>query len=69
MDQLSLAVMSRSSKKDERRLPIHPRHIERIDADLRSSIFLESGYGECFWRRSIQRTLNVATVIANAHHA
>jgi alanine dehydrogenase len=48
MDQLSLAVMSRSSKQDERRLPIHPRHVERIDADLRSSIFLEEGYGERF---------------------
>jgi alanine dehydrogenase len=48
VDQLSLAVMSRSNKKDERRLPIHPRHIERIDADLRGSIFLERGYGESF---------------------
>jgi alanine dehydrogenase len=48
VDQLSLAVMSRSNKKDERRLPIHPQHIERIDADLRRSIYLERGYGESF---------------------
>ncbi len=48
VDQLSLAVMSRSNKKDERRLPIHPRHVERIDADLRRTIFLEQGYGERF---------------------
>ena len=48
MDQLSLAVMSRSNKKDERRLPIHPQHIERIDADLRRNIFLEQGYGQRF---------------------
>jgi alanine dehydrogenase len=48
VDQLSLAVMSRSNKMDERRLPIHPQHIERIDADLRGSIFLERGYGESF---------------------
>jgi alanine dehydrogenase len=48
MDQLSVAVMSRSNKENERRLPIHPRHFERIDADLRGSIFLERGYGERF---------------------
>ena len=48
MDHLSLAVMSRSNKRDERRLPIHPQHIARIDADLRASVFLECGYGERF---------------------
>jgi alanine dehydrogenase len=48
MGQLSLAVMARSHKPHERRLPIHPLHLERIDADLRRSIFLERGYGECF---------------------
>src|SRR5947207_2869565 len=42
------SVMSRSNKKDERRLPIHPQHIERIDVDLCGSIFLERGYGESF---------------------
>jgi alanine dehydrogenase len=46
--QLSLGVMSRSNKKDERRLPIHPQHVERIDADLRRNIFLEQGYGQRF---------------------
>jgi alanine dehydrogenase len=40
--------MSRSHKEHERRLPIHPRHFERIDADLRGSVFLERGYGERF---------------------
>ncbi len=48
MDQLSLAVMARSLKDHERRLPIHPQHIERIDADLRARIFLERGYGDRF---------------------
>ena len=37
MDQLSLGVMSRSRKENERRLPIHPLHVERIDADLRAA--------------------------------
>jgi len=48
VDQLSLGVMARSRKEDERRLPIHPMHVERIDADLRARIYLEQGYGERF---------------------
>ena len=48
MDQLSLGVISRSRKESERRLAIHPRHLERIDADLRQHIYLERGYGEHF---------------------
>jgi len=45
---LSLGVMSRSRKHDERRLPIHPLHFEHIDVDLRDRIVLESGYGDRF---------------------
>ena len=48
MDQLSLGVMARSRKENERRLAIHPLHIERIDAGLRRRIYLEHGYGEPF---------------------
>jgi len=48
LDQLSLGVISRSRKENERRLAIHPLHIERIDADLRERIYLERGYGEFF---------------------
>ncbi len=48
MDQLSLGVMGRSRKPHERRLPIHPLHVERIDPDLRGRLFLECGYGERF---------------------
>ena len=48
MDQLSLGVISRSGKENERRLPIHPLHLERIEADLRGRIYLEQGYGERF---------------------
>jgi alanine dehydrogenase len=40
--------MSRSRKENERRLPIHPLHFERIEADLRGHIYLERGYGERF---------------------
>ena len=46
MNQLSLGVLSTSSKENEFRLPIHPQHLDRIDADLRARIVLEKGYGE-----------------------
>ncbi|MEU1527233.1 hypothetical protein ABZ413_34090 [Nocardia rhamnosiphila] len=48
MHQLSLGVVARSRKENERRLPIHPHHLDRIDADLRKTIYLEHGYGEPF---------------------
>ncbi|MDQ1536336.1 MAG: hypothetical protein QOE58_729 [Actinomycetota bacterium] len=45
MDQLSLGVLATSSKENEFRLPIHPQHFDRIDADLLARIVLEKGYG------------------------
>ena len=47
-EPLSLGVLGRSRKEHERRLPIHPAHIERIDPVLRARITLERGYGEHF---------------------
>jgi alanine dehydrogenase len=46
--QLSVGVVATSRKRDERRLAIHPGHVERIDAGLRRRMFLEQGYGERF---------------------
>jgi alanine dehydrogenase len=40
--------MGRSRKENELRLAIHPRHVERIPAGLRRSVYLERGYGERF---------------------
>lgn len=45
---LRLGVLAHSRKPDERRLPLHPSHLERIDADLRERMMLEQGYGERF---------------------
>ena len=45
---LTLGVVAHSRKENERRLPIHPMHFERIDADLREHFYLENGYGESF---------------------
>ena len=41
-------MLGSSAKEDERRLPLHPRHLDRIDPDLRARIVLEAGYGERF---------------------
>src|SRR5215472_15890054 len=45
---LSVGVLARSQKENERRLPIHPLHLDRIDASLRRSVYLEQGYGQEF---------------------
>ncbi|HEU5143928.1 MAG TPA: N(5)-(carboxyethyl)ornithine synthase [Dermatophilaceae bacterium] len=50
MQQLSVGLFSRSRKENERRLPIHPLHLERLDAGLRQQVYLEAGYGEPFGR-------------------
>ena len=48
MPNLKLGVICRTRKENEHRLPIHPDHFDRIDADLRANIYLEHGYGEHF---------------------
>lgn len=47
-NHLTLGVIGKSNKPGERRVPIHPRHLEWIDAKLRTSMILEQGYGEPF---------------------
>jgi len=50
----TLGVLATSRKPDERRLPIHPAHLDRIDAELRGRIILEHGYGERFGLSDVQ---------------
>ena len=45
---LTLGVIATSRKPDERRVPIHPGHFERLPDDLRPRLILEEGYGERF---------------------
>jgi alanine dehydrogenase len=45
---LDLGVIARTAKENERRLPIHPRHLERLSDEVRPHVFLEEGYGEGF---------------------
>ncbi|MFD1047508.1 alanine dehydrogenase, partial [Kibdelosporangium lantanae] len=48
MGQLELGITALSHKENERRLPIHPAHFDRIDSSTRDHIYLERGYGERF---------------------
>ncbi len=48
MEELTIGAFADSRKENERRLPIHPRHLGGLDEDLRRRIFLERGYGERF---------------------
>ena len=48
MTLLGLGVVGSSAKENELRLPLHPEHIPRLDADLRARITLEHGYGARF---------------------
>jgi alanine dehydrogenase len=66
VEPFDLGVMARSAKENERRLPIHPMHLERIDADLRGRIHLEEGYGERFGRSDAQLAELVASVRSRA---
>jgi alanine dehydrogenase len=47
-DLLTLGLLAGSSMENERRLPIHPHHLDRIDADLRARMVVERGYGADF---------------------
>jgi alanine dehydrogenase len=48
MPLLKLGVLARTNKENEHRLPLHPLHLDRVDADLRDHVYLEHGYGEDF---------------------
>jgi alanine dehydrogenase len=46
--QQTIGVVGASRKDGDLRRPIHPRHLVRIDEDLRGQLFIEHGYGEHF---------------------
>ena len=47
-ERLSVGILAGSRKADERRLPIHPAHLGRIDRSVAPRVFLEHGYGSRF---------------------
>ena len=46
--ELTLGVIGHSHKENEKRLPIHPQHFERIPEELRQRIYVQHGYAENF---------------------
>ena len=48
MDRLTIGVVGTSRKQDERRRPLHPAHLERIDEAVRAHLLVEQGYGAHF---------------------
>ncbi|WP_336923505.1 N(5)-(carboxyethyl)ornithine synthase [Aquipuribacter sp. SD81] len=48
MERLTIGVVGATRKPDERRRPLHPAHLDRIDADVRAHLLVERGYGVHF---------------------
>ncbi|WNH07837.1 N(5)-(carboxyethyl)ornithine synthase [Thalassobellus suaedae] len=45
---LSMGVIGTSKKQDERRVPIHPEHLNRLPDNIRKQLIFEKGYGKPF---------------------
>ncbi|WP_299211556.1 N(5)-(carboxyethyl)ornithine synthase [uncultured Aquimarina sp.] len=43
-----IGVIRTSKKEDERRVPIHPEHLERLPESIRRKLIFEKGYGKPF---------------------
>lgn len=48
MTLLTMGVIGTSKKEDERRVPIHPDHLNRIPEHIRRQLIFEKGYGVPF---------------------
>ena len=48
MSTLTFGVIGSSRKADERRIPIHPEHLQRIPEHIRRRLIFEEGYGAPF---------------------
>lgn len=49
MSYLKVGVFGTSSKENEKRVPIHPEHLDWIEEDVRKNLFFEQGYGKPFY--------------------
>ena len=69
---LSLGLLAGSSMENERRLPLHPPHLDRIDPDVRARMIVERGYAADFQlepgyvKARVGRVAERAEVIASA---
>jgi len=48
MSALTMGVIGHARKENEKRAPIHPDHLDKIDEALRARILLEAGYADRF---------------------
>ena len=64
MNLLTMGVIGTSKKEDERRVPIHPEHLNRIPEHIRRQLIFEKGYGAPFnfmMKKSVKLTGGMAT--------
>ena len=54
MSLLTVGVFGTSRKKQERRVPIHPDHLDWIDKEIRSHLLFEEGYGLPFGMTDVE---------------
>lgn len=48
MTNTTIGIIGTSRKPDERRMPVHPDHLSRLDESVRRNMVFETGYGEPF---------------------
>jgi N5-(carboxyethyl)ornithine synthase len=48
MNLIQMGVIGTSKKKDERRVPLHPEHLNRLPENIRQQLIFEKGYGTPF---------------------
>lgn len=69
---LTLGLLAGSTMENERRLPLHPHHLDRIDPDVRARMIVERGYAADFQlepgyvESRVGRVTDRAEVIASA---
>ncbi|MFD0415281.1 alanine dehydrogenase [Streptomyces sp. NPDC127108] len=48
MPKLTVGVIAASHKDSDQRLPVHPQHLAVLEAEVRSHLYFEAGYGTAF---------------------
>jgi alanine dehydrogenase len=63
MNVMTLGVLGTSAKENEKRVPIHPRHLDRIDPQVRGATVVEAGYGLDFGVSDAELAAQVGAVV------
>ncbi|MBY5162665.1 N(5)-(carboxyethyl)ornithine synthase [Salsipaludibacter albus] len=66
MERLTIGVVGTTRKPDERRRPVHPAHLDRIDVAVREHLLFERGYGEPFGVEDDEIARHVSGVVDRA---